>query len=102
MTVLSEIIIELLPHPQEKNGPAFLPVVEATLILQALLHCAIDGGLSAVFWGLDEVHEWSVQDSLPQGDLNHKVASQFGPDDSRVQAVSCYSSSCRCKKRHGP
>lgn len=71
------------------------------MILQALLHCAIDGGLSAVFWGLDEVHKWSVQDSLPQGDLNHKVASQFGPDDSRVKAVSCYSSSCRCKKKNG-
>lgn len=69
------------------------------MILQALLHCAIDGGLSAVFWGLDEVHKWSVQDSLPQGDLKHKVASQFGPDDSRVQAVSCYSSSCRWKKK---
>lgn len=73
------------------------PVVESTLILQALLHCAVDGGLSAVFWGLDEVHEGSVQYSLPQGDGEHKVAPQFGPDDSRVEAVSCYSGACRKK-----
>ena len=67
------------------------PVVESTLILQALVHSAVDGGLGPFTGGLEEKHEWHIHQSLPQGQCGPHVAAELGPDDSRMEAVCCYS-----------
>lgn len=78
--------------------PSGVPIVETALIVQALLHGTVDGGLSAVLGALDEIHNRPVQHPLPQWDLKHKVAAQFGPDDAGVQAVRRHATSCRRRK----
>lgn len=52
----------------------YLPVVEAAGVYQALVHSAVDGGLSSLPGTFDQPKKWHEYDPLPQGDRKH-VAS---------------------------
>ena len=70
----------------------YVPVVEAAGVLQALVHSAVDGGLSSFPRTFDQVVERHETDLLPQGNGGEKVAAQLGADDPRVKAVRRHTS----------
>ena len=55
----------------------YVPVVEAAGVLQALVHSAVDGGLSSFPRTFDQVVERHETDLLPQGNGGEKVAVIF-------------------------
>lgn len=70
----------------------YVPVVEAAGVLQALIHSAVDGGLSSfprTFYHVVERHE---NDPLPQGYGREKVAAQLSADDPGVKTVRRHTS----------
>ena len=65
----------------------------------------MDGGLCSFCWRLEEEHEWRVYNSLPKGDGGPEVSAELSPDDSRMEAVGCYSGTCKIiiiKKKNVP